>query len=395
MLHVDEGRIHAYLDRQLEFAGLDARQELEAHIAQCADCATLVERARSNHATAAALLQRSEPIDIGLPPFDVVTARARRGAGSAETRTIKRLRGLAWAASIVVAVGVGWYAQLSLGSGGASEETLPDSAAKLRIVASTREADSIAPAQATEARSEVSRVAGPPAVASPDETDVDAPAASTMAVTRELEPADRAVVALEEGARVDQQGAKRAQAGAMADQERQRSEVASRDRVERERRRVVDEIAPAQARLALREADSAGVDPPTLVLDSRVATVTEWLEVERATAERTLGAAVLVVDGLPLVGFSVPASGLPIVRVKQLLPSGDSLEILQRSANTTGNTPTPLIEGVSGRAARSATSGETSVTTSVGELVVTGRAAIGADSLTTLLGRLREASRLN
>ncbi len=123
--------------------------------------------------------------------------------------------------------------------------------------------------------------------------------------------------------------------------------------------------------------------------------MTEWLEVERAAAERTLGTAVLAVDGLPLVGFSVPASGLPIVRVKQLLPSGDSLEILQRTANTAGNTPSPLLEGVSERATRRATSGETTVTTSVGDLVVTGRAPIGLDSLRTLLGRLREASRLN
>ena len=395
MSHVDEGRIHAYLDRQLEFAGLDARQELEAHIAQCTACAALVERARENHATAAALLQQSEPIDVAVPPFDVVTARARRGV-VAETRKIVRLRGLAWAASIVVAVGVGWYAQLSLGSGGAGEQTLSDSAATLRMIASTREADSNSPTQAPEVRSEVSSNAGPPAVASLEETDVDAPAAATTAVTRQPEPADRVVVALEERARADQPVAEREQAGAMAGQERQRSEVASRrDRVERERRRVVDEMAPAQARLAVREADSAGVGRPALVLDNRAAAVTEWLEVDRSTAERTLGATVLAVDGLPLVGFSVPASGLAIVRVRQILPSGDSLEILQQSANTAGDSPTLLIEGVSGFAARGATSGETTVTTSVGELVVTGRAAIGPDSLRTLLDRLREASRLN
>ncbi len=394
MPHVDEGRIHAYLDRQLEFASPDARQELEAHIAQCANCATLVERARTSHASAAALLQRSEPIDVGRPPFDVVTARARRGAGLGATRKIARLRGLAWAASIVVAVGVGWYAQLSLGSGETDEQNLSDAAATPRIVARAREADSIAPTRANEARSQVSRLAGPPVVASPDEAEVDARAASTKAVTRELEPTDRAVVALEEEARADQQVAEQAQTGAMAGQERQRSEVASRDRVERERRRVVDEIAPAQARLAMQEADSAGVDPPTVVLDSRVAAVIEWLEVERASAERTLGVAVLAVDGLPLVGFSVPASGLPIVRVTQILPSGDSLELLQQSANTAGNI-TSLIGGVSGRAARNAASGKITVTTSVGELVVTGRAAIGPDSLRTLLGRLREASRLN
>jgi hypothetical protein len=398
MSHVDEGRIHAYLDQQLEFAGLDARQEFEAHIAQCAECATLVERARASHTTAAALLQRSEPIDVALPPFDVVTARARRGVGFAETRRIVRLRGLAWAASIVVAVGVGWYAQLSLGSGGAGEQTLSDSAATLRMVALTREADSIGPAPATEERSEVPPLAGPSTVASLDETDVDAPATSTVAVAREPEPVDRAVVALAERGRADRTVAERARSGAMAGQESQRSEVTSQDRVERERRRVVDEIAPAQARLAVREAASAGVDQPTLVLDSRAAAVTEWLEVDRSTAERTLGAAVLAVDGLPLVGFSVPASGLPIVRVKQILPSGDSLEILQQRANTAGNTPTPPNEGVSrvaGFAARGATSGETTVTTSVGELVVTGRAAIEPDSLRTLLGRLREASRLN
>ncbi len=112
MSHVDEGQIHAYLDRQLEFAESAAREALEAHVAECAGCAALLGDASTLHAEATAVLRRSEPIAHDPPPFEVVTARADGNAGR-RTTTLARLRTLAWAASIVLAVAVGWYARPS------------------------------------------------------------------------------------------------------------------------------------------------------------------------------------------------------------------------------------------------------------------------------------------
>ena len=112
MSHVDEGKIHAYLDRQLEFAEPAAREALEAHVAKCADCAALLDDARTLHAEATAVLRMSEPITHDPPPFEVVTARAEGGA-ERRTTTLARMRTLAWAASIVLAVAVGWYARPS------------------------------------------------------------------------------------------------------------------------------------------------------------------------------------------------------------------------------------------------------------------------------------------
>ncbi|MCH8939334.1 MAG: zf-HC2 domain-containing protein, partial [Gemmatimonadetes bacterium] len=56
MSHVNEGQIHAYLDRQLEFADQAARERFETHVAECSDCTVLLEEARAIHARATGML---------------------------------------------------------------------------------------------------------------------------------------------------------------------------------------------------------------------------------------------------------------------------------------------------------------------------------------------------
>ena len=124
MSHVDEGQIHTYLDRQLEFAEAEARERFEAHVSECAECAALVEQERSFHGRAAAVLEQSEPELVEAPAFDHVVARATARSKSASVKKLNRTRSLAWAASIVLAVAVGWYARFSISGPSPSEQAL-------------------------------------------------------------------------------------------------------------------------------------------------------------------------------------------------------------------------------------------------------------------------------
>jgi len=104
MSHVDDGTLHAYLDGELAPAEV---QGVDAHIAQCPACRGRVEEERALISRAGELLALAAPPDRELPPF-------RAG----DVKPLKRLwwqvrLPLAWAATVVLALGIGSY----LGSG--------------------------------------------------------------------------------------------------------------------------------------------------------------------------------------------------------------------------------------------------------------------------------------
>jgi hypothetical protein len=98
MPHVDEGTLHAYLDGELSPA---ERTGLEQHLAQCATCRALLADERALRDRSTALLASARPIDQPLPPFEQIHRAPRRPW---YLRT-----SVAWAASIVLAVGLGYY----------------------------------------------------------------------------------------------------------------------------------------------------------------------------------------------------------------------------------------------------------------------------------------------
>lgn len=100
MPHLDEGEIQALLDREL---APEQRAEAEAHLATCPPCRALFEEARAFAAGADALIRT-----IDLPPG---TARPLPGLHSASgPRPGRHYRGLAWAATLVLAAGLGYLA---------------------------------------------------------------------------------------------------------------------------------------------------------------------------------------------------------------------------------------------------------------------------------------------
>ena len=100
MSHVDDGTLHAYLDGELSPAEV---QGVEAHLAQCPACRGRLDEERALITRAGELLALAAPPDRELPPF-------RAGDVKPLTRLWWRVRlPLAWAATVVVALGIGTY----------------------------------------------------------------------------------------------------------------------------------------------------------------------------------------------------------------------------------------------------------------------------------------------
>ena len=122
MRHVDEGLLHAWIDGAFE-AGTPEREEIEAHLAGCADCRVRLEDARRVRDVAQDVLAAASPRGAAAPPpWDAIVAehaRRRDGGGTAvlspaPSRTARPRIPLAWAASLILAVGAGWMGRAML-----------------------------------------------------------------------------------------------------------------------------------------------------------------------------------------------------------------------------------------------------------------------------------------
>lgn len=131
MRHMDEGMLQAWLDRPRSGLSREEEAAVEAHLAECPECAARLEALQGSDALAGALLADAGEVEEEIPDFQGVVARAREldggatppgqvGEGSPEedaveapvpagTARIHRWRvRLGWAASILVALGAGW-----------------------------------------------------------------------------------------------------------------------------------------------------------------------------------------------------------------------------------------------------------------------------------------------
>jgi hypothetical protein len=296
---------------------------------------------------------------------------------------------LAWAASIVVAVAVGWYARISL--------TSPTQTTEGQLEAN-EPALGFAEEQAAEAEvtTEEQAAADPQLAATSPDRDA---LASTAARSRAEQAAGAGVEAEEQA--VDSrlaQGRAAAPAAAPAAQRQAAADELARVA----ERRLVDstrlqEVAEQVRARGAREPEVAG---GVFAEVSGLANAPGWTEVSRPQAEQRLGRQILVVEGLEVTSISVTSDAPDvIVRVVQQLPSGDSLEIVQR--------PSGELDRLSDVAAaerrdaplekKAATdeSGVSSVVTTRGNLLIEMRGKLPSDSLEVLLSRLREAARSN
>lgn len=108
MRHVDDGSLHAYLDGAYEHVEMPGGVEaLERHVAGCAACDARLRAEREVHARAAGILGLASPGAAELPPFRALEERTRDGAARRRRRRLP----IAWAATVVLALGAGWMAR--------------------------------------------------------------------------------------------------------------------------------------------------------------------------------------------------------------------------------------------------------------------------------------------
>ncbi len=112
MRHIPEDELHAYLDQ-----GLSRTQcvEIESHLADCSSCQASRDSIAALRDRTTALLARLGPRRSLPPGFDSLRERAEAIASQRR----RRVHGLAWAASLVAAVGLGWVASSVVRDAGA------------------------------------------------------------------------------------------------------------------------------------------------------------------------------------------------------------------------------------------------------------------------------------
>ena len=113
MSHVDEGTLHAYLDGELPSS---ERAAIEAHVAQCTTCRTALAEERALLERASALLGSARPVERPAPPFEQIRRVPKRSPWRVRTS-------FAWAASITLALGLGYYLRTPGTNGNPSNET--------------------------------------------------------------------------------------------------------------------------------------------------------------------------------------------------------------------------------------------------------------------------------
>ena len=106
MSHVDSGALHAYLDGALdEYPPAEARRVRE-HIDVCHECAERLEIERRIRSDAHATLVMAAPT-ADAPSLEELKSYARR-TRQTPSRSRSAAARLTWAASIILAVGLGW-----------------------------------------------------------------------------------------------------------------------------------------------------------------------------------------------------------------------------------------------------------------------------------------------
>jgi hypothetical protein len=124
MWHAAEGDLHAYLDGALDHYPSGDAQRIREHLESCPECRQRLEEERALAARAREVLAGSGPAQLVAPPFEEIRRRAESGARVPELPRRFNPQRLAWAATVVMALGIGWRIGVGSGPGRASLDEL-------------------------------------------------------------------------------------------------------------------------------------------------------------------------------------------------------------------------------------------------------------------------------
>ncbi|HEY0305847.1 MAG TPA: hypothetical protein VGC44_12750 [Longimicrobiales bacterium] len=103
MSHVDDGELTAYADGAYPVSDPDALR-ISAHLSTCDNCRTRLEQAHALRDRTAEILAYATPSPVVAPPFETLQAQIATSPVKA-----RRHINLAWAATIIMALGLGWF----------------------------------------------------------------------------------------------------------------------------------------------------------------------------------------------------------------------------------------------------------------------------------------------
>ncbi|MDH3223550.1 MAG: hypothetical protein OEO23_07530 [Gemmatimonadota bacterium] len=115
MSHIDDAHIEAYVDGAYDVLGPDLVDEIEERLRGDAALAERVRTARATRAAASDILALASPGPGDMPSFQELQERAAAVGGPSEVDPRRRwiglppIVGLGWAATVVLALGVGWF----------------------------------------------------------------------------------------------------------------------------------------------------------------------------------------------------------------------------------------------------------------------------------------------
>ncbi|HEX6644314.1 MAG TPA: zf-HC2 domain-containing protein [Gemmatimonadales bacterium] len=118
MRHIPEEELHAYLDQALSRTQC---VEIESHLAACDRCRLERDAIASLRDRTTALLATLAPRRRIGPSFELLSERA----AARSARRAGRLRAAAWAASVLLAIGIGWGARAIEFQGAGPAEAAP------------------------------------------------------------------------------------------------------------------------------------------------------------------------------------------------------------------------------------------------------------------------------
>ncbi len=114
MRHATDGELHAYLDGALDLLPDGRGAEVRAHLSSCSACKERLQDEEFLRSSAEEILRDPGTASLAIPTFEELREQAdavrplERERERRHSRTLWKGMPLAWAASVVLAVGVGW-----------------------------------------------------------------------------------------------------------------------------------------------------------------------------------------------------------------------------------------------------------------------------------------------